>query len=66
MTNYKLLKKMIRDRGLMQCYVADRMGVCRQTLYSRLNGRSEFTDREIEILTKLLRLTREERGRIFW
>ncbi len=66
MTNRKLLKKTIRDRGYMLSFIADRMGVCRQTLYSRLNGRSEFTDKEIDIISRTLRLTREEHARIFW
>ena len=66
MTDLNLLKKTIKNRGYMLSYIAAKLDVCRQTLYSRLKGRSEFTDEEIETLVRVLRLTREERNKIFW
>ena len=65
MTNTKMLKKAIKNSGLSVIFVAEKMGITRQTLYNRMNDKSEFLVSEIEILTDLLKLSRHERDEIF-
>lgn len=65
MTNTKMLKKAIKNSGLSVIFIAEKMGITRQTLYNRMNNKSEFLVSEIEILTQLLKLSRTERDEIF-
>lgn len=65
MTNTKMLKKAIKNSGLSVIFIAEKMGITRQTLYNRMNNKSEFFAHEIEILTQLLKLGRTERDEIF-
>lgn len=65
MVNTILLRNKIRDSGLKINYIAQRSGILRETLYNKLNGKSEFTASEIVSLTKILSLTKKERDEIF-
>lgn len=65
MTNTKMLKKAIKRSGLSVIFIAEKMGISRQTFYNRINDKSEFLISEIKILTDLLKLDRHERDEIF-
>lgn len=57
MTNFELLNKKIRERGLSMTELSRRTGILRGTLYNRLAGTGEFTASEIVALTKHLELS---------
>lgn len=65
MTDFELLNKKIRERGLSMTELSRRTGILRATLYNRLAGIGEFTASEIVALTKHLELSIEERDQIF-
>ncbi len=46
--------------------IANKMGISRQSLYLKLNGRREFKTSEMRKICEILRLTTEERNRIFF
>lgn len=65
MTDFDLLNKKIRERGLSMTELSRRTGILRATLYNRLAGVGEFTASEIVALTKCLELSVVERDQIF-
>lgn len=65
MTDFDLLNKKIRERGLSMTELSRRTGILRATLYNRLAGVGEFTASEIVALTKCLELSFVERDQIF-
>ena len=66
MTDTMLLAKAIDDSGLKKGYLAEKLGISRQSLTSLLNGRTEFKASQIDTLTTLLQLTAERRDAIFF
>jgi predicted transcriptional regulator len=46
--------------------IAEKMGISRQTLYLKLNGKREFKTSEISNICDILRLTNEEKKHIFF
>lgn len=66
MVNMELLKSKINESGMTMVSIAEKVGVLRETLYNRLNGAGDFKASEIEALTRVLRLTRDERDKIFF
>ncbi len=46
---------LIKERGLKKIYVAEKMGISRITLASKLSGKSEFTKCEKFVLDAILR-----------
>ena len=46
--------------------IANKMGLSRQSLYLKLNGRREFKTSEMLKICEILRLTIEERNHIFF
>lgn len=56
MTNTKLLEKLIKDSGLKLSFIAEKLGITRQALYKKINGRAQFTGPEIKIMCELLKL----------
>lgn len=54
--NINELKGEIAKNGLSIPKVADLLGMSRKTLYSRVEGTTPFTQREISALAKLLNL----------
>ena len=65
MTDIELLKECIKDSGMKMNAIAEKSGVNRVTLYSRLNGIGEFTATEIVGLASALHMTDALRDRIF-
>ena len=65
MVDLELLKATIDDRGMSIVKLAEKSGMKRANIYSRFNGRGEFTATEIVGIADALRLTDNERDRIF-
>jgi len=65
MINLLRLNHIIDYAGLKHTVLAVKLGMSRTTLWSRLNGMSEFTPKEIEDLTKILRLNEEEKRKLY-
>lgn len=65
MVNLSLLKRYIEYSGIKLNVLSIKIGVSRTTLWSRLNGHSEFTNEEIKDICKVLRLNEKERENIF-
>lgn len=57
MTNTELLEKAIDDSGLKREYIAEKCGITRQSLASKINNKSLFTAKEIGVLCEVLRIT---------
>lgn len=66
MTNTDLLREKIEDSGMTVVAIAKKAGIKRETLYNKMSGRSEFTASEMVALSRVLRLTMEERDAIFF
>ncbi len=60
MVDLKLLKEKISNSGLKMKEIK------RETLYNRLLGKGEFTASEIVSMTNALKLTKDEREKIFF
>lgn len=66
MTNTEVLREKIQESGLKLIYIADKLGIDPRTLALKMNGKYEFKQSEIAVMTDLIRLTAEERDRIFF
>lgn len=60
------LRETIRLTGTKVTYLADQMGITRETLYNKVRGRREFKTSEIMTLSQLLHLSSRERDEIFF
>ena len=65
MTDIELLLAKIKESGMTMMAVSEKSGIERHTLYNRLNGKGEFTASEIVNLSKVLRLSKPDRDKIF-
>ena len=63
--NKQLLRDIIKDSGMSVTAIAKRSGLVRETLYNKIES-GNFYASEILALTRVLRLTREERDAIFF
>lgn len=67
MVNTELLNKLIDSSGLKREYIAQRIGISRQALYSKILGETQFTIKEVAILSEVLGIKRlTDRDRIFF
>lgn len=57
MTNTALLEKVINDSGLKREFIAEKCGITRQSLTSKINNRNLFTAKEIGVLCDVLNIT---------
>jgi len=64
--NYELLNERIRESGMTMIAIAKKLGILRETLYSRLNGKTEFKASEILKISQVLNLSNVDRDRIFF
>ena len=62
----KLLELIISDSGMTMVSLAEKSGILRETLYNKMRGISEFKASEIAALTRVLKLTSEQRDAIFF
>ena len=66
MTNTELLKQKIDESGYRVDFIFSKLGVSKQTWHNKLNGVYQFKQSEIVVLSKLLNLTQEDIGNIFF
>ena len=66
MPDLKLLESIISDSGMTMVALAEKTGILRETLYNKIRGISEFKASEIAALTRVLKLTSEQRDAIFF
>lgn len=66
MTNIELLREKIRESGYKISFLASKCGITPQGFYPKLNGKREFSQREITVLRELLKLTPEDVAMIFF
>lgn len=66
MVNIELLKQKIEESGYTVKYIAQSIGITRESLYNKMNRKTEFSAREIVMVTSLLKLNRDERDQIFF
>lgn len=57
MTNVVVLKEKVRNSGLRNTFIADKLGISRAGWYRKLNGESPFTAEQIQIMCELLHIT---------
>lgn len=61
----QLLKEKISQCGYKIGYLCEQMGISRQGLWKKMNGKSPFRVIEVNFLCNLLNLTDDERVKIF-
>lgn len=65
MTDVDALKECIEESGMTVVAIAGKSGILRETLYNRMKT-GDFKVSEICALSKVLRLDRDKRDRIFF
>jgi len=66
LANKDLLMAKINESGYKIGYIADCIGISRQTLSYRLNNHSDFKDKEAARLKRILNLSNKEVDDIFF
>lgn len=66
MTNTKLLKEKIEKSGYKIKYIAERLGITRVAMASKINNDSSFKVEEMVKLSQVLNLSDSEREQIFF
>lgn len=66
MVNKQRLVDAIKARGLRLDFIAEKLGISRQTLSDKINNKKQFKLGEIQTLVKVLNLTPEEVDDIFF
>ena len=66
MVNVVELQKVIDDSGISITAIAEKLNVNRGTVYNKLENPSSITVADIEGFTKVLRLSKVDRDRIFF
>lgn len=64
--NFKLLESVINEKGIKKSFVADKIGISRQSFYLKLNGEREFSQKEIAGLRDVLGLSDKQFLSIFF
>lgn len=66
MTDKNKLRSQMALHALTDGDLADSIGLSRQSMSYKLNGKRDFTVREIDAISRLLDLSLEERDEIFF
>ena len=67
MVNTEMLNLLIDSSGLKREYIARRIGISRQALYSKINNVTDFTISEVVVLCEVLGIKKpSDRNRIFF
>lgn len=64
--NLLLLNEKIKDMKIPITAIADKMGISRQSLYQKLDGKSSFKITEAQKICDILKLTNHEKTQIFF
>ena len=65
MVNLDLLRCKVSESGMTVQAIAEKSGILRETFYNRLK-KGDFKASEVQRITEVLRLTRDERDQIFF
>ncbi len=60
------LKNVIESKGISMTFIAKKIGISRESLYNKVQGKTEFKASEIVKISSLLSLTNKEREMIFF
>lgn len=66
MTNTSLLREKIEQSGYKKTYIAAHVGISGQCLSNKMTNKSEFVASEIQSLSDILKLNKDERDAIFF
>lgn len=64
--NSEMLKDTIADSGITITAIASKMGISRQSLYSKIERKTDFSVSEISKLSAILNLDVQQRDCIFF
>lgn len=65
--NFEELERLIRESGKTKTFIAAKLGISQQALYNKLNGKSDFTRNEVEILCNELHISSlEQKENVFF
>ena len=65
MTDTKILRELIKESGYTYKFLASQIGITRESLYLKIEGKNEFTASQIKALAELLKLTKTQVNDIF-
>lgn len=65
MTDTKKLRELIKESGYTYKFLASQVGITRESLYLKIEGKNEFTASQIKALAELLKLTKTQVNDIF-
>ncbi len=61
------LNELIKNSGMTKVYIAQRLDITPQALYYKLQGKNDFTRKEVSVLCDILRITNlQEKEAIFF
>lgn len=63
--NLALLAEKIDTSGLTKTAIAEGLGLTRQGLYNKLDGKTEFTGSELKRISAMLNLSEQDKNAIF-
>ncbi len=66
MTNTKMLRDIIKRKGVKYCHIANELGITPYSLQKKIDGITDFKGQEIAKISKLLQLNTEEMNGIFF
>ena len=66
MTNTEMLQRAIEVSGLQKKFIAEKLGLSRQSFSVKLHGKAEFRLQEVSDLCRILSLSTSERDAIFF
>ena len=64
--NSVILKDIIDDSGITMTAIAEKLGISRESLYHKVNGKTEFTASQIMAVQKILHLSNDARDAVFF
>ena len=65
MTNSERLRKKVEEFGITFTFLAEKIGITRESLYKKMRNETEFKASEISGVAKTLRLSQKEINEIF-
>jgi transcriptional regulator with XRE-family HTH domain len=66
MANLDKLNQAIKERGLSQRFIANKIGLSEVVLSRKLHGQSEFTVSEANAIASVIQMSTKERNDIFF
>lgn len=66
MIDLEKLRNLIDDSGLKMNFIASELNLSRESLYQKLEGKTEFKVSEVQKLTRVLNMSNDMRNIIFF